>query len=158
MANRQLSTYLNDHLGGSQFGVQLAHTGASRYEGTPLGDTFQELAGEIEEDIGVLRSVMRELGVRRLLYKRAGAGIGELFFRLKSNGAVMGRSGLDPLSDLETLSLGIEGKHVLWISLAASSIEVPGCDFGALAKRAESQRARLESHRPKAAGEALADD
>ncbi|MFN2612231.1 MAG: hypothetical protein ABR536_02550, partial [Solirubrobacterales bacterium] len=60
MANKQLDSYLNDHLGGSQFGVQLARTGATRYQGTPLGDTFGELAVEIEEDIEKLRSVMKE--------------------------------------------------------------------------------------------------
>ncbi len=158
MATRQLSTYLNDHLGGSQFGVQLAHTGASRYEGTPLGKTFDELAGEIEEDIEKLRALMEELDVRRLLYKRIGAGFGELFFRLKSNGAIMGRSSLDALSDLETLSMGIEGKLALWNSFAACEIKVPGFDFGKLAKRAASQRSRLEAHRPEAAAEALARD
>lgn len=155
MANEQLTTYLNDHLGGSKFGVQHAQNSASRYEGTPLGDTFAQLAEEIGDDIDTLKSLMDALGIPVHKFKRAGAAIGERLLRLKANGNWIGRSPLDRLLDLEILSLGIEGKHVLWVGLGASGVKADGFDFAALAEAAEDQRARLEAHRPKAAAEAL---
>ncbi len=68
-----------------------------------------------------------------------------------------GREGLrvkirGALLELEALSLGIEGKHVLWLGLADSASDRHGAErLATLIARAEDQRARVERHRLAAA-------
>jgi hypothetical protein len=60
------------------------------------------------------------------------------------------------LEDLELLCLGIQGKLLLWRAL--EPLEHPafeGSDLGALARRAEDQRDRLEPFRRRAAAAAF---
>jgi hypothetical protein len=133
-----LSIYLNDHLAGATAGVELARRVASG-----------ELAEEIEEDRVVLVGVMQRLSVGR---DRARIALGwgtEKMLRLKP------RAGFE---DLETLSLGVEGKLVLWTALRHALGDDPrlqGVDFDALIARARSQRRRIEQQRLDAADEAL---
>jgi hypothetical protein len=155
MANSYLKTYLNDHLGGSQAGVDLARRGASEHEGTELGKTFAELAEEIEQDREVLRRAMDSLGVPQQRYKRVIAGLGERLGRAKSNGKIFGDSPLSPLIEIEGLSLGIEGKEGLWRTLAGAGIRPDGVDLAEMEERARSQRQRLERHRSEIAAKAF---
>jgi len=63
------------------------------------------------------------------------------------------------LEELEVLSLGIEGKRMLWKVLgapASSDGRLVGFDFAGLERRAESQRHRLEPFRLELASAALA--
>jgi hypothetical protein len=63
------------------------------------------------------------------------------------------------LEELEVLSLGIEGKRMLWNvlgTLASSDGRLVGFDFAGLEGRAESQRRRLEPSRLELAAAALA--
>lgn len=63
------------------------------------------------------------------------------------------------LMQLETLSLGIEGKRMLWKALqqvTQASSGAAGVDFDHLIARAEAQRAEIEPFRLEAAGEGLA--
>jgi len=63
------------------------------------------------------------------------------------------------LEELEVLSLGIEGKRMLWKVLgtrASSDGRLVGFDFAGLERRAESQRRRLEPFRLGLAAAALA--
>lgn len=151
MSNDFLSIYLNDHLGGSKFGIDLARRIADNHEDTQTGTVFSELAAEIEEDRETLRDLMDKLGVRKQTLKRAIAGLGEKAARFKPNGKLFGRSPLSSLIEMETLSIGVEGKRLLWRSLDAASIKADGVDYGKLIERAESQRDRIEAERRKAA-------
>ena len=134
-----LTIYLNDHLSGATAGVELAR------RVTPA-----ELADEIDEDRDVLLDVMRRLSVGR---DRARIALGwgtEKLLRLKPGGR---------FEDLETLSLGVEGKLALWRALHRVFGDDPrlqGIDLDALVARAQSQRTRIEQQRLDAAGEALA--
>ena len=156
MNKKYLSIYLNDHLAGAKAGTALARRIAGAHEGTSTGELFSELAGEIDEDRKVLRRVMEGLGVRKALLKRPIAAAGEKLARLKPNGKVVGRSPLSSLIEMEALSLGVAGKRLLWLSLASSSAEVEGVDYGEMVKRTESQRDRIEGEREKAAQGAFA--
>jgi hypothetical protein len=133
-----LSIYLNDHLAGATAGVQLARRIAD-----------DGLADEIEEDREALVDVMERLSVGRD-QARVVLGYGtELALRLKPGGR---------FEDLETLSLGVEGKLALWTALRHSVGDDPrvqGFDFDALITRARSQRRRLEQRRLQAAADAL---
>jgi hypothetical protein len=133
-----LSIYLNDHLSGATAGVELARRVAPG-----------ELADEIDEDRGVLLEVMQRLSVGR---DRARLALGwgtEKALRLKPGGR---------FADLETLSLGVEGKLALWTALHHAYGDDPrlrGIDLDALSARARSQRGRIEQQRLDAADEAL---
>jgi hypothetical protein len=133
-----LSIYLNDHLAGATAGVELARRVAP-------GD----LADEIDEDRRTLLDLMQRLSVGR---DRARVALGwgaEKVLRLKPGGRFL---------DLETLSLGVEGKLALWEALQRAYGDDPrlrGIDLGALCTRARSQRRRIEEQRLDAADEAL---
>ena len=69
-----------------------------------------------------------------------------------------GDGALRRLEALETVSLGIAGKHALWQALAAAAEDAPelgGLDYVHLVQRAETQREAVERLRLQAAREAL---
>ena len=116
-ASKYLATYLNDHLAGSTAGLELVKRAASENEGTPLGDFLSALTDEIADDRAALEDVMDSLGVGTDHKKIAAAWVGEKVGRLKPNAQLRGYSPLSPLVELEALSLGIEGKRLLWVAL-----------------------------------------
>jgi hypothetical protein len=65
---------------------------------------------------------------------------------------------LTRLLEMETLSLGIEGKLAMWRALkaiAGADARLAGTDFDRLIDRARQQRKRLEPHRLEAAAGAF---
>jgi hypothetical protein len=115
-----------------------------------------ELAAEIEEDRDALLAVMDELDVTRDLLKVGSAWVAEKVGRLKLNGSLFSYSPLSRLVELEGLYLGVTGKLSMWENVKTAT---PGgassVDFDELIARAESQRARLEDLRTRAAAEAF---
>ena len=156
-ASKYLATYLNDHLAGSTAGVELARRAASENADTSLGDFLSGLAQEISEDRAALREIMDTLGVGADHKKLVVAWAGEKAGRLKPNAQLRGYSPLSPLIELEVLSLGIEGKRLLWVALQsiADEYELPAEGLRELAARARRQRARVERHRRALAARAL---
>jgi hypothetical protein len=153
---RYLGIYFNDHLGGSTAGLELAKRIRDENEGNDLGAFMSGLVQEIAEDRETLQELMDAIGVDPDRLKVAGGWITEKLGRLKLNGRLMGDSPLSPLIELESLSLGIEGKRSLWIALLETQSERFGGDrLRGLIERAERQRAGVEEHRRRAAREAL---
>ena len=101
---------------------------------------------------------MASLGVTEDKVKVAGGWLGEKAGRLKPNGHLLSRSPLSPVVELEALSIGIEGKRLLWVGLhdAAGELGLPPERFSELEARAARQREELESHRAAAALRAFA--
>ena len=152
-----LALYLADHHAGSTTGVELVRRAVGTNEGTELGALLERLAGEIERDRDELARVMESVGAGSDRAKDAMAWVGEKAGRLKANGQLTGTSPLSRLVELEGLSLGIEGKRLLWLALdAAADPRLSEYDFAALAERAERQREELEPHRVAAATSAVA--
>src|SRR6266498_2587389 len=60
-----LGIYLNDHLGGSIAGVEVAEKLRSKNEGTPFGTTLSGLVLEVKEDRATLENLMDRLGIER---------------------------------------------------------------------------------------------
>jgi hypothetical protein len=156
-ASKYLATYLNDHLAGSTAGVELARRAASENADTRLGDFLSGLAQEIEEDRVALREVMDALDVRPDRKKLVVAWAGEKAGRLKPNAQLRGYSPLSPLIELEILSLGIEGKRMLWVALKAVADEyaLDAERLEELAARARRQRNGVERQRRALAARAL---
>ena len=152
-----LAIYLNDHLAGSVVGGNLAKRIAQQNDDNEYGRRSAEIAREIEEDQATLLDVMKRTGVRRKRIRLAMARVAELAARLKPNGRLTGYSPLSRVLELEGLAIGITGKLELWRSLEGVDDRsgIPEIDYGALAARAEDQRARVEDLRLKAARQAL---
>jgi hypothetical protein len=153
--------YLNDHLAGAAAAIQLAERCRAREPQSELGRVLQALLSEIEEDRAILQRVITTLGGSANPVKRASAvgmeRLGSLRMALPVFGPGSGEAAR--LEELEVLSLGIEGKRMLWKvlgTLASSDGRLVGVDFAGLKRRAESQRRRLEPVRLELAAAALA--
>jgi hypothetical protein len=157
-SGKYLPIYLNDHLGGSTVGAELVQRIAGEYVGTELGTFATALTAEIKEDRDALLEIMGQVGASTDQVKVAVGWISEKFGRLKLNGELREPSPLSPLVELEGLSLGIEGKRVLWVALAevdAIAERVGRERLQQLIARAEDQRERVEAQRRAAARRAL---
>jgi hypothetical protein len=150
----RLATYLNDHLAGSSAGLDLARRIAGDNLGNAYGAEVGALAGEIAEDRATLEDVMDRLGVRRDHLRLLAAWGAERLRRTIPWSWMLDRAGLGRLEELELLTAGVSGKLSLWQALGETR-RVAGVDFDALAERAQSQLARLESLRRRAAAEAF---
>ena len=144
-----LGVYLNDHLAGSAAGVRLAKRCSEAYRESDLGRHLEDLVGEIEEDRRALKRVMARVGIRPNPVKQAGALGAEALARLKHL-TPLGSDAVSGLEEIEILSLGIEGKRLLWSlleELSTSDDRLRGFDFSALADAARMQREGLETFR-----------
>ncbi len=158
VTSRLLAIYLNDHFAGSIAGVALARRCLSNNERSELGTFLRGLVAEIADDQATLSQLMDELSIPRSKAKIGAAWTAERIGRLKLNGRVTGYSPLSRLVELEGLSVGIEGKRLLWLVLAQvreTDRRLSQRDFETLAERARTQRERLEPHRQAAAVVAL---
>jgi hypothetical protein len=156
--DRYLSIYLNDHLAGSTGGRQVAARALDQNREGALGDFLRVLVGEIDEDREVLIRLMGLLGIRRDPVKVGVVWAAERIGRvIKLNGHLLSYSPLSRVEELEFLSLGVEGKRLMWRALEAlaeTDDRLKGFDFATLIKRAEVQRDELERYRLEAVAEA----
>ena len=153
-SNELLGVYLNDHLAGSAACTELAEKLRDNNQGTELGDTMAALHRDIEQDRATLEELMARLEVARHPVKDAAGWVLERLSRLRLNPALTGSADLTRLLETEALSLGIEGKQLMWLSLreaAARDHRLAGTDYDRLIERARGQRRTLEPHRVAAA-------
>lgn len=153
-----LGTYLTDHFAGASAGSELAQKLSSENAGTEYGSFLSELARDIEQDRSTLEDLMNRVGVEKNPIKEAGGWLMEKLSRVKLSDAMTGSTDLKNLLEFEALSLGIEGKLVMWQALKevrGSYPELGDVDLDSLVKRAETQRASLEEHRREAARRGL---
>jgi hypothetical protein len=153
-----LEVYLNDHLAASAGAVDLAGRIRANNEGTPLAAYLAGLRSDVEDDRATLVSIMDRLGVPRSTPKQVAGRVMETLSRLRLNEHVTRSPDVTRLMEIETLSLGIEGKLALWIALehvAPSRPELDPFDLPALKTRAVEQRSGLEPFRLEAAARAL---
>jgi hypothetical protein len=158
-ANDQLSTYLNDHLGGARAGVEMARKLQEEIEGEPEADALGRLPEEIEEDLETLRGLIDSIGVTGHPLKQAAGWVAEKAHRVGIAEIRTGSPHLSRMLQAETLSLGVEGKRCLWLALsevASSYPELADLDLQKLVDRARDQRRRLEVVRLAAARRAFA--
>lgn len=159
MDHKLLSIYLNDHLGGSTVGRDLARRAAANNRGTDYGQFLTTLAVEIDEDRDALLGLMRRLGVRVDQVKVVLGWATEKVGRLKLNGQLTGYSPLSRVVELEGLLLGVRGKLALWTALERlppSTRQTAAVDLERLADRATRQCEQIEEHRLRAVEEGLA--
>ena len=154
----RLSTYLNDHLGGSAVGVDLARRLCRSNRDTQYGPPLVEIAQQVEEDVDRLRDIMARFDVEEDRVKQLAASAAEKVGRLKLNGQLLGYSPLSRMVELEGMMLGVTGKLALWVVLNENYADDPrlsGVDLPRLIARAKEQRTTLERLRRLAAAEAI---
>lgn len=153
-----LGTYLNDHFAGASAGSELAQKLSSDNAGTEYGSFLSDLARDIDQDRSTLEDLIKRLGIEKNPIKEAGGWLMEKLSRVKLSDAMTGNTDLKRLLAFEALSLGIEGKLVMWQAvkeISGSYPELADVDLDSLVKRAETQRASLEEHRREAARRSL---
>ncbi len=157
MANDHLATYLNDHLAGAQGAVELLELLEKADAGHGSRNFAIVLKSEIDADRQELKALVLRLNIQESATRKVSAWfmekLGELklLFDSKDDSFLLFES-------LEALSIGIEGKRLLWRALAANEHEVKelkGPDYERLIERAEDQRKRVEEERLKAAKRAF---
>jgi hypothetical protein len=158
MKNKNLATYLNDHLAGSVGAIEMVDHLIKTYENKAIAQFCKELRDGVPADQDELRAIMLALEVKESGMRKAGAWIAEKLGRAKLG--VEGDSSADPglFLVLETLVLGITGKSALWRALATvqeSSPQLQRFDFNRLQKRASEQAERVDAKRLGVAREAL---
>jgi|GEM_PF-516765 len=143
-----LGTYINDHLAGSAYAIDLVEFLRDTYEGQELGQFAAWLLAEIKADREVLEGLRERVGGGPSKAKELTAWLGQKVSRVKLGHT--GNDGLGLFEALEFLEIGIHGKLELWRAFAVvapANPQLRGVDFEHLANRAEKQRAEVESRR-----------
>ncbi|PYK35867.1 MAG: hypothetical protein DME58_00575 [Verrucomicrobia bacterium] len=155
---KDLDSYLNDHLAGSISAMELIGHWAEVHKGEPLGSFFVEIEREIKADQDTLRDVMRSLGVEESKVRKAGAWAAEKLgrARLMIAGDEPGRLGL--VLTLEGLIMGVTGKKLMWVALAAAKLpRLKSYNLEQLQRSAEQQLERIEAERISAVRQAFSE-
>jgi hypothetical protein len=158
LSSDQRTIYLNDHLAGSTFGLELARRTRSANRGTEFEAPLDELVEEIAADRRELEVIIERLGAPRDQMKVGAGWLAEKVGRLKPNGRLTGYSPLGRLLELEALSGGVNAKLGLWRALRRTVSAEPRLDearLDELIARAESQLERLARLHGRAAELAL---
>jgi hypothetical protein len=150
---KNLEIYLNDHLAGAVAALELLADLREQHKDEPLGDVLGTLEVDIDADKEALREVMRSLGIEESTVRQTGAWAAEKVARVRLK--IAGdQPGL--VLALEGLIMGINGKRMLWRSLAVANVLNPSkWDFEKLQRRAEDQIEQAEAGRIHAARRAF---
>ena len=143
-----LGTYINDHLAGSAYAIDLVEFLRDTYEGEELGQFAAWLLAEIKADREVLEHLRERVGAGSSKGKELAAWLGHKVSLLKLGHTFNDRLGL--FEALEFLEFGIHGKSELWRAfavIAPANPQLRGVDFEQLANRAEKQRSEVENRR-----------
>lgn len=137
--------YLNDHLAGSIAGIRLAKRLRDRFAGSDFLRMLDGVLVELEQDritleqdrITLEQQVMEVVGVRPNQLKQVDAIAVEVGSRLIHTLPLIGTrsNAIALLEETELLSLGVEGKRLLWAALRRAGqpdARYGRFDFGAL--------------------------
>jgi hypothetical protein len=145
---KDLDSYLNDHLAGSISALELIAHWAEVHKGEPLGSFFVEIEKEIKADQDTLRDVMRSLEVEESTVRKAGAWAAEKVGRARLIVAGDEPGSLGLVLTLEGLIMGVTGKKMMWVALAAAKLPpLNSYNLEQLQRRAEQQLERIEAER-----------
>ena len=156
--DQSLQRYLNDHLAGSAGAVHLIEEVADHFDLPEAKSFFLALKTKVEADREVLARLVRSIdkepsGLLEAAGKLA-AKVGDLKFSWE--GINPGELGM--FEALEMLTLGVQGKRLLWQVLdqiRPSFPEWAGEDFATLKREAGAQRDGVDFWRLQVGGECL---
>lgn len=158
--DQDVARYLHDHLAGSSGALLLIQELADNHDCLEAKEFFTDLKEKVIGDRVLLEGLLEKIDQDRgALFKMAGsiaARVGGL--KLLWEQVEPGKLGL--FEALEMLTLGVQGKRLLWIALSEISVWFPewgGIDFNKLEREAIEQRDGIEAWRLQAASDILAD-
>jgi len=147
--SNHLALYLNDHLAGARFALELLESLRDANSNKPLGDFAKRLIREIGNDRSVLQQLADEVGTSgSTTIKDAASWLAEKASRLKLR--LNNDNDVSTLEAVETLPLGVLGKLKLWQALStikSSDTRLKQMDIDPLIARAQSQHDELETCR-----------
>jgi hypothetical protein len=138
MADKDIATYLNDHLAGATVALELLEHLEAAHAGTGVGQLAAELRADVATDRQELEKLMSRLHVAESRTRKVMAWLTEKVTETKLRLEDPAGGALRLLEALEVLSLGIEGKRSLWRALAAAAKDSPALqvtDYEALMRR-----------------------
>lgn len=156
--NQDLERYLNDHLAGSFGAVSLIDDVATRQEEEPEREFFLRLKESVETDQALLKRLIDHGGMEQSKPLQVTGTLAAKAGRLKLLWEGLGPGELGMFEALEMITLGIQGKRLLWVMLGEIAPQVPSwqnVDFAALELAAVRQHDAVEVRRIKAGREAL---
>lgn len=146
MTNQDLlAIYLNDHLGASTAGVELARRAAGQHEGD-RGEELARIADDIAADRESFRDLMKRLDVDESNVKAAAGWLAEKAGRLKPNDHLVSRSPLSDVLEVEALRAGTAARICALQVLRAVAVDdarIGKDELTTLLERAEDQAERL---------------
>jgi len=158
MGNESLATYLNDHLSGSVLALELLE----HLQSLPPDGELHGLLGKLENDIKadrvVLETIMKGLKVKPSTPRKMVAWLTEKALQVKLWSDARQDAAIRLLEAMEGITLGIEGKRLLWMALSEVKDVYPvlqSFNFEQLAMRAVTQRQSVEGVRLRAAMKAF---
>ena len=157
MANKDLATYLNNHLAASITALELLSSLETGWDGTDVAHFASELRAEIEAEQQELIALMARLQITQNKPRQAVGWLDEKFtqIKLRLDGANDGP--LHLLESFELLLIAIEGKRGLWRAMSFAAVPgLPLSDYERFAQRSVEQQQRVEEFRLAAAKEAFA--
>jgi hypothetical protein len=141
MDRAALRDYLNDHLAGSTFALDLVRRRAERHPGD-IGRVLREFATELEEDQRYLRAAMKEVGAQPQLAKHGLVILGSWVDALRPR-----RRPPSLVRDIEVLASGVHTKGSLWATLRrladSGNALLASSDIDRLQQRAATQEHEL---------------
>lgn len=158
-AQSKLAVYLNDHVAGSVGVLELLSHVEAVYPESDTSRFAGELRSEVLADRRELEALMAKLSIHQSATRKASAWVAEKLSQWKLWADDRAAGALHLLEAMEAVSIGVEGKRLLWRALdhaAAENPDLRGPDYARLSQRAEDQRSRIEQFRLRGAKEALA--
>ena len=143
-----LHIYLQDHLAGATFGLQLVQRCQRNNEAPKPAQPLAKLTAEIAEDRRTLQEIMRDVGAGASRTKVAAGWTLEKVRRLKRNGRFFEYTPLarvvEVLPEPGDRHRGQEGYVAALEDVASHQQRLARHDFAALAQRTDDQLARVE--------------
>ncbi len=152
MPNKQLATYLNNHLAASEGALELLSSLEEAQANMDVGHFAGELRAEIEAEQQELKNLMDGLQITKDKSRQAVGWLGEKFTQLKLQMDDSKAGDLYLLESLELMLIAIEGKRGLWRVLAATATPgLPVAEYERYAQQSQGQQQRVEAFRIDAA-------
>lgn len=149
-----LNTYLQDHLAGARFALDLLQGLSEQSIDPPVARFAALLLNEVGDDCATLQAVVDQIGGDPSRLKELAAWTAQKASRMKLDL----NEPIGIFEAIEMLTLGVQGKLALWNALRivqSSEARLASLDVERLATRAVHQYAMLEDLRLQRAASAL---
>lgn len=156
-----LDAYLNDHRAGATGALHLIRRMQDTDDPATPTAFLEQLGDRVEADLETLEDVMTRLDIDHDATRAAAGWIGEHLSRLRLSPVLTGSQHLTHVLELETISMGIQGKVMLWQSLrhaVGGDSRLLDLDFAELIERGRAQFDEVQSHRLDMAARAFGSD